>query len=154
MTAVIADPAAFVNEAERMTNERDVDGVRTVFAPDGTMTATIDGLTMTAHGLDAIHEQWDVMCRFMQSRAMYVHKTLVSAGDRVIVNEWTGSLGGTTDARGIEVWELDDAGLVRSHRLYGFLNAGPATGVRPSLRMLASYPLSALSFARARLRSR
>ena len=64
---------------------------------------------------------------------------------------WTGSLGGTTDARGIEVWEFDDAGLVSSHRLYGFLNTGPATGVRPSLRMLASYPLSALSFAKARL---
>ena len=36
-------------------------------------------------------------------------KVTAVAGD-TIVNEWTGSLGGRTDAQGIERWSFDGAG--------------------------------------------
>jgi len=80
-----------------------------------------------------------------------VEKQLVTHDDRTIVNEWTGSLGGRTSARGIEVWRFDDRGLVEDQHLYGFLNTGADTAALPGLRMLAAYPVTALTFARLRL---
>jgi len=141
---------AFVAEAERMTNERDVDGIRAVFAPDGHWTATMDGLVIEASGIDEIHRGWGAMCRFMAARRMYVAKTLVLADERTVVNEWTGEVAGRTSARGIEVWQLDDAARVSDQRLYGFLDARPDTSPVQNLRMLASHPLTALAFARTR----
>ena len=141
---------AFVAEAERMTNERDVDGVRTVFAPDGQWTATIDGLVISAQGLDEIHQGWGAMCRFMAARNMIVAKSLVTTDEHTIVNEWTGSVAGRPNARGIEVWQLDEDGRVRDQRLYGFLDARPESSPVSNLRMLAAHPLTALAFARTR----
>lgn len=142
---------AFVAEAERMTNERDVDGIRTVFAPDGRQTATIDGLVIMARGIDEIHQRWAVMCRFMTTRQMIVAKTLVTADEHTIVNEWTGTMAGRECARGIEVWQLNDAGRVFDQRLYGFLDARPDTSPVQNLRMLVAHPQTAAAFARARL---
>jgi hypothetical protein len=149
-----ARPEEFVAEAERMTNERDVDGIRTVFAPTATWSSTIDGMVVSARGIDEIHARWDLMCRFMQARALSVHKTLVTSDDDTIVNEWTGSLGGRTAARGIEVWTFDRDGLVSDQRLYGFLNTRSDRNVLQSLRMLAAYPLTAVTFARLRTQGR
>jgi hypothetical protein len=56
--------------------------------------------------------------------------------DGVIVNEWTGSLGGRTHATGIEVWRFDDRGLVCEHRLYSYLDARPAASPLQRLRLL------------------
>jgi hypothetical protein len=141
---------AFVAEAERMTNERDIDGIRTVFAPDGHWSATMDGIVITAHGLDEIHEGWAAMCRFMEARNMIVAKSLVVADENTIVNEWTGSVAGRPNARGIEVWQLDENGRVADQRLYGFLDARPDSSLVSNLRMLLAHPLSALAFARTR----
>ncbi len=69
---------AFVAEAERMTNERDVDGIREVFAPDGRWTATIDGLLLRAEGIDEIHRGWGTMCRFMAARRMLLAHPLTA----------------------------------------------------------------------------
>lgn len=93
---------AFVAEAERMTNERDVDGIRQVFAADGHQVATLDGLLV--------------------------------------------------EARGIEVWQLDGAGMVVDQRLYGFLDARPESSPVQSLRKLVAHPLTAIAFARAKSR--
>jgi hypothetical protein len=141
---------AFVAEAERMTNERDIDGIRTVFALDGHQTATIDGLVIDARGLDEVHQGWGAMCRFMAARNMVVAKSLVTADEHTIVNEWTGTVAGRPNARGIEVWQLDQDGLVRDQRLYGFLDARPDSSPVSNLRMLIAHPLSALAFARTR----
>jgi nuclear transport factor 2 (NTF2) superfamily protein len=151
--AAPSSPEDFVAEAERMTNERDVQGVRGVYAPDATWISTVDGLVMRADGIEEIVARWGLMCRFMQARRMYVHKQLVASDDRTIVNEWTGSLGDRTAARGIEVWRFDDHGRVEDQHLYGFLNTGSDTDALPSLRMLAAYPLTALTFGRLRLTS-
>ena len=142
--------AAFVAEAERMTNERDVDGVRDVFAPNGHQTATLDGLLIEASGVDEIHQAWGTMCAFMEKRRMFVAKTLVAADETTIVNEWVGTVADKPSARGIEVWELDDAGLVVDQRLYGFLDARPESSPVQNLRMLTSHPLTAVAFARVR----
>jgi hypothetical protein len=149
---LVADATAFVAEAERMTNERDVDGVRTVFTHDGHQTATLDGLLIEANGIDEIHRAWDTMCAFMEKRQMYVEKTLVTADETTIVNEWVGTVAGKRTARGIEVWKLDDAGRVVDQRLYGFLDARPESSFAQNLRMLLAHPITAVAFARVRSR--
>jgi len=147
---LVAEATAFVAEAERMTNERDVDGIRTVFAADGHQTATLDGLLIEANGIDEIHRAWGTMCAFMDKRQMYVDKTLVTADATTIVNEWVGTVAGKQSARGIEVWKLDDAGLVVDQRLYGFLDARPESSPVQNLRMLVAHPLTAVAFSRVR----
>jgi hypothetical protein len=148
--ALRTDAAAFVAEAERMTNERDVDGIRRVFAPTARWAATLDGLLVEAEGIEEIHRGWSVMCRFMERRRMYVSKRLVLSDDRVVVNEWTGTVAGRDSARGIEVWERDAAGLVVDQRLYGFLDVRGESSVVQNLRMLVAHPLTATAFVRAR----
>jgi nuclear transport factor 2 (NTF2) superfamily protein len=147
-------PEDFVAEAQRMTNERDVDAARSVFAPTAEWRTTIDGMVISARGVDEIVARWRVICRFMAARNLLVTKTLVTADDDTIVNEWTGGLGGRTTAHGIEVWKFDEAGLVTSQRLYGFLNTGSDTSAVQSMRMLLAYPLTAATFARIRLTGR
>ena len=75
---------------------------------------------------------------------MFVTKTLVTADATTIVNEWTGEITGRQTARGIEVWKLDDDGLVVEQRLYGFLDARPESSPVQNLRMLVAHPLTAL----------
>ncbi len=153
-TQELAESAtAFVAEAERMTNERDVDGIRAVVSEDAHQIATLDGLLIDARGRDEIHRAWGTMCAFMEARRMFVTKTLVTADETTIVNEWTGEIAGKQTARGIEVWKLDDEGLVVEQRLYGFLDARPESSPIQSLRKLVAHPLTALGYARARSRA-
>jgi hypothetical protein len=147
---LVESATAFVAEAERMTNERDVDGIRAVVSEDAHQIATLDGLLIEAHGRDEIHRAWGTMCAFMEARRMFVAKTLVTADETTIVNEWTGEVAGRQSARGIEVWTLDDEGLVVEQRLYGFLDARPESSPIQNLRMLVAHPLTALGYARAR----
>lgn len=150
---LVDSATAFVAEAERMTNERDVDGVRTVFSADAHQIATLDGLLIEARGIDEIHRAWGTMCAFMSARRMFVTKTLVTADSSTIVNEWVGEVAGSKSARGIEVWKLNDDGLVVEQRLYGFLDARPESSVVQNLRMLVAHPLTAVGYARARTQS-
>ena len=155
MTAqdLVSSATAFVAEAERMTNQRDVDGVRGVFSEDAHQLATLDGLLLEARGLDEIHRAWARMCAFMEARRMFVTKTLVTADSTTIVNEWVGEVSGRANARGIEVWKLNEAGLVVDQRLYGFLDARPESSPVQNLRMLVAHPLTAVGYARARARA-
>jgi ketosteroid isomerase-like protein len=150
---LVQSATAFVAEAERMTNERDVDGIRAVVSEDAHQIATLDGLLIEAHGRDEIHRAWGTMCAFMEARRMFVTKTLVTADKTTIVNEWTGEVAGRRTARGIEVWKLDDDGLVVEQRLYGFLDARPDSSPVQNLRMLVAHPLTAIGYARARSRA-
>jgi hypothetical protein len=150
---LVESATAFVAEAERMTNERDVDGIRAVVSENAHQVATLDGLLIEAHGRDEIHRAWGTMCAFMEARRMFVTKTLVTADESTIVNEWTGEVAGRQTARGIEVWKLDGDGLVVEQRLYGFLDARPESSIVQNLRMLVAHPLTALGYARARSRA-
>lgn len=150
-TALDLDRArAFVAEAQRLTNERDVDGIRHVFAPGAHQAAILDGILLESDGIDEIHRRWRTMCAFMERRRMYVEKTLVTADLSTIVNEWVGTVAEKSTARGIEVWNLDANGLVTDQRLYGFLDARPETSQVQNLRMLISHPANVLAFARSR----
>lgn len=150
---LVASATDFVAEAERMTNERDVDGVRDVFSEDAHQIATLDGLLIEARGIDEIHRAWGKMCAFMAARRMFVSKTLVTADSSTIVNEWVGEVAGRRTARGIEVWKLNEAGLVVEQRLYGFLDARPESSLVQNLRMLVAHPFTAVGYARARSRA-
>lgn len=149
-----ADPAAFVADAERITNQRVLDGLDAVFAPNGKQITVVDGVVITARGIDEIRDRWRLMCGFMRARRLLVTKRLVCADDRTIVNEWSGSLAGKTTATGIEYWRFGADGLVERQRLYGHLNTGPDSSIRQSLRLLLAYPLTAATFARLRAHER
>lgn len=149
----IAEATAFVAEAERMTNERDVDGIRAIVGDDVHQLAIFDGMVIEARGRDEIHQAWGRMCAFMDARRMFVSKSVVTADENTIVNEWTGEVAGRPGVRGIEVWKFDAAGLVSEHRLYGFLDPRPETSVVQSLRMLLAHPGTALGYAKARNRA-
>jgi nuclear transport factor 2 (NTF2) superfamily protein len=146
------EPVAFVAAAERATNERALDVVGPLYAPDATFVSVTDGAVTRAAGRDEIVRAWRLFFAFLAARDFRLAKRLLVAADGVIVNEWTGSLGGRTHATGIEAWRFDDHGLICEHTLYSYLDARPATSPRQRLRLLAAHPRTALAFARAERR--
>lgn len=82
-----------------------------------------------------------------------VHERYVLAvGDGVVVNSWTGSLDGSDDARGLDIWHFDAAGRVREHQLYTFLSVRPSTHPLARLRFALTSPVTALTFFREQRR--
>jgi hypothetical protein len=146
------DPAAFVAAAERGINEYDLDATAAVYADDARLENYVDGAFEAWDGGDGARTAWRIYLHAMRERGFTLRKTLVSAADDTIVNTWVGSLGGRTDAHGIEYWRFDDAGKVREHRLYSLMNVKPSTHPLARLRMALSYPVSSLAFLRARKR--
>jgi hypothetical protein len=147
------DPAAFVAAAERGLGDEDLEATAAVYADDSRLENYVDGAFEAWEGADGARTAWGMYLDAMRERGFTLRKTLVSAADDTIVNTWVGSLGGRTDAQGIEYWRFDDAGKVREHRLYSLMNVKPATNPLARLRMALSYPLSALAFLRARKRA-
>lgn len=147
------DPAAFVAAAEAGINAYDLDATAAVYARDGLLENYVDGAFEGWDGGDAIRDAWSAYLDAMRERRFTLRKTLLSAADDTIVNTWTGSLGGRTDAQGIEYWRFDGDAKVREHRMYTLMNVKPSTSPLARLRMAAAYPLSALAFLRARKRA-
>ena len=143
------DPAAFVAGAERGINEYDLDATASVYAADGRLENYVDGSFEEWEGGDAIRAAWGAYLDAMRERRFSLRKTLLSAADDTIVNTWTGSLGGRTDAEGIEYWRFDGDGKVYEHRLYTLLNVKPSKSPLARARLAVSYPLSSLAFLRA-----
>ena len=148
------DAHAFVADAQRITNERDVEAVRAVFAPDARQTVVLDGIVMTPHGVDEIVEQWRMTCDFMARRRLFVTKNVLSADGTTIVNDWTGRMGRRATPTGVEVWRFDENGLVSDHRLFCYLNVRDDRSVLQQLRLLLAYPVTALTYALVRRRRR
>jgi nuclear transport factor 2 (NTF2) superfamily protein len=148
-----ADPEAFVRAAEQITNERALDALPALYAPDAVFTSTTDGVVTRAHGAAEVARTWRLLFTFLKERDFSLTKRLVVAADGVLVNEWRGSLAGRTHASGIEVWRFDDAGLIAEHTMYSYLNTGPESSPMRRLRLLASYPLTAMAFLRAKRRA-
>ena len=147
------DPAAFVEAAERGINDYDLDATAGVYASDARLENYVDGAYEAWEGGDAVRRAWGMYLEAMRERRFTLRKTLVAAAGDTIVNTWTGSLGGRTDAAGIEYWRFDGEGRVREHRLYSLMNVKPSTSPLARLRMAFSYPLSAVAFLRARRRA-
>jgi hypothetical protein len=142
------DSAVFVRDAERMTNEGDVESTMAIYADDATLEAITDGAHERHHGVDAIHRAWRVYMASLTSRRFRIAKTLIVAADGVIVNEWEGTIAGSTKTRGIERWSFDADGKVVDHVMYTFLAVRPSTSAVQRLRMLLAYPRTAAAFAR------
>jgi ketosteroid isomerase-like protein len=148
------DPHAFIAAAERGINERDLEGTASIYADDAFMQTFTDGAEESFRGAAAIRGAWASYLDAMDARDFRLAKTIVSVTDDVICNEWTGTLGGHNESRGIEYWIFDGAGNVREHRLYTFLDVRPSTSPVQRARMGLAYPRTALSFLRAQRRRR
>jgi ketosteroid isomerase-like protein len=151
--ALPEDPAAFVAAAERGINEYDLDATAAVYAADGRLENFVDGSFEAWDGADRVRAAWGAYLDAMRERSFTLRKTLLSADGDTIVNTWTGSLGGRTDAQGIEYWRFDDAGKVREHRMYSLMNVKPSSNPLARARMALAYPASALAFLKARKRA-
>ena len=147
------DPAGFVLSAERGINDYDLDATAGVYAADGRLENYVDGAFERWEGAEEIRSAWGAYLDAMRERGFSLRKTLLSASGDTIVNTWTGSLGGRTDAEGIEYWRFDDAGNVREHRMYSLMNVKPAASPLARARMAFAYPVSSLAFLRARRRA-
>ena len=152
--AVPPDPARFVADAEQGINERDLRAAASVYAPNAVLDSITDGALERHVGADAIQRAWEGYLAAMKKRGFSLRKTLVSVGADTIVNEWKGTLGGRTDARGIELWRFDDKGRVIEHRMYSLLNVRPSESRRQRVRLVLNYPLSAMTFLREQRRRR
>lgn len=104
-----------MRQAERITNERLLDALPALYAPDAVFTSVTDGVVSKAQGADEVLRAWRVFFAFLGARDFSLTKRLVVAADGVLVNEWTGSLAGRTHATGVEVWRFDGDGLIAEH---------------------------------------
>jgi nuclear transport factor 2 (NTF2) superfamily protein len=147
------DPAAFVAAAERGINERDLEGTAGVYAPGARLVSITDGAREEHVGHAAVHTAWRGYLGAMGDRDFRLSKRLISADGDTIVNEWTGTLGGRTEAEGLEYWRFDDQGKVREHRMLSFMNVKPSTHPLQRLRMAMAYPMTALAFLREQRRA-
>jgi nuclear transport factor 2 (NTF2) superfamily protein len=148
------DPQAFITTAERGINERDLDGTAGIYSQDAFMQTFTDGAEESFRGADEVRAAWAGYLDAMAERGFRLAKTLVSTSSDTIVNEWSGTIGGRTDSRGIEYWVFDEEGQVREHRLYSFLDVRPSSSAVQRARMGLAYPRTALSFLRAQRRRR
>jgi ketosteroid isomerase-like protein len=148
------DPQAFISAAERGINERDLEATAGVYAEDAFMQTFTDGAEESFRGAGAVRGAWASYLEAMDDRDFRLAKTIVSVADDVILNEWTGTLGGRNESRGIEYWIFDDDDMVREHRLYTFLDVRSSTSPVQRARMGLAYPRTALSFLRAQRRRR
>lgn len=142
------DAVAFVSGAERAVNERDLEATVGVYAADADLSVVTDGALEDHRGSEAILHAWSAYLRVFAARGFHLQKTIVAANDGIVVNTWTGTLGGRTEAQGIEVWRFDDSGRVRQHRMYSFLNVKPSTSLLARARLALAYPLTALALLR------
>lgn len=151
---VPVDPQEFIAAAERGINERDLEATAGVYADDAFMQTFTDGAEESFRGSDQVRAAWASYLDAMADRDFRLAKTLVATSEDTIVNEWSGTIAGRTDSRGVEYWVFDDDGQVREHRLYTFLDVRPATSAVQRARLGLAYPRTALSLLRAQRKRR
>lgn len=142
------DPAAFIAAAEHGINTADLDMTAAVYADDALLEAITDGALETYSGAAEIRRGWATYLGVLGERGFRIQKRLKAVDEDTICNEWTGTLGGRTLARGLETWTFDGEGKVRAHYLCNYLNVKSARSPLMRLRLLLTYPLTALAFFR------
>ena len=143
------DPVAFVAEAQRMTNERDVDAVMTVYGPDPVLELVTEGAVERHAGAPEIRSAWSMLLGVFERRGVLVEKTVIAIDDGVIVNGWK-SVGAGPAMRGLEVWAFDDGARVVRHLAHTFIDVKPAASWHAQARVLLSAPRLALALGSAR----
>ena len=147
------DAAAFIADAEAITNRRDRHAQLEVFAPTARWTVLIDGLQFTAVGHGEIQTRWAQLCDFMDRRGMIVDKHVIVRDARTIVSGWIGHCPDGTVPVGYEIWRFDHHGKVIEQTLTGYLDPVYADSIRGAARYLRSSPRDAATFALSRLTS-
>ena len=148
------DPAGFVAAAERGINQRNLKATCAVYAERARLEAVTDGARELHVGSDEIRRAWSGYLGAMDARGFRLRKRMLAAENDTLVNEWSGTLGGRTDAQGVEHWRFDGDGKVYDHRMLTFMNVKPSTSPLQRLRLLAAYPLTAVTFLRETARAR
>ena len=147
------DPEGFVALAERITNERDLDQAVGVYSDDVRLETLTDGALEVYSGSDEVRRAWDAYLGAFAAREFLLRKRLLAAAGDTIVNEWHGTLGGRTQARGVEWWRFDADGKVAEHVLMSYMNVRPSTSWVQRARLSMYYPLSALALLREQKRA-
>jgi hypothetical protein len=146
------DPAEFVALAERATNTYDTELALTLYADDAEVEVIADGARERVVGRAAIEE---ALARFtgpLRDSGYSVKKTLLSAEEGIIVNEWTGRFPGSDRSVGIEVWRFNAEGKVSEHRLLAFFDVRSVTSPIAGARVALGRPVLALRLLRARFK--
>ena len=146
------DPAAFIAAAETGINAYDLPATAAAYAPGARLEALTDGSREVYEGAEAIRTAWAAYLDAMRARSFTLRKTIIAVDGDLIVNEWSGSIAGRTDARGIEHWRFDDQGRVAEHRMYTFLAVRPSRHPLARILLGLASPRAALAFLRAQKR--
>lgn len=153
-TVPTTDAAAFVAEAERITNEADLDAQIAIYTPDALYEHINDGAVERFQGIDDIAAAWRVYMAVARDTGVHITKRLLAADGDTIANDWRGQTRSGGVMRGQEYWRLTEDGRVHEHVMIGFLNVKPTTSLVQRARLLLTSPRAALSFMRADRRYR
>src|SRR5260370_32361673 len=105
-------------------------------------------------GHEELHRGIAIMFAVARQRGLQITKELIAATADTIVNAWRGTLGSEQHARGVEIWQFDNAGVVVQHRMFTSLDVHSDREILQRLRALLLYPRTALAFFRAQQANR
>ena len=146
------DPAQFVAEAQRMTNERDVDAVMGVYGPAPLLELVTEGAVEQHVGAPQIRAAWSMLLGVFERRGVLVEKTVIAIDDGVIVNGWE-SVGPGPSMRCLEVWAFGEDARVVRHLAHTFIDVKPADSWHARARVVISSPRLAAALGSARRRA-
>jgi hypothetical protein len=147
------DAAAFIADAERVTNTHALEEILAVYSAEPVLEMVTEGASARYDGRPAVRAAWTPLVDAFARERFAVRKTLIAATDGVIVNGWDGTTRRRTSMRGLEVWTFDDEALVARHLLHTFVDVRPADSWRARLRVLLASPGLGLSLAAAERRA-
>lgn len=147
------DIAAFVADAERVTNSHALEEILAVYAAEPVLEMVTEGASSRHEGTAAVRAAWTPLVEAFARERFAVRKTVIAAADGVLVNGWEGSSRRRTEMRGLEVWAFDDQSQVVRHLLHTFVDVRPAASWRARLRVLVASPGLALTLAAAERRA-
>lgn len=142
----------FIAEAEAGFNAHDADRAAAGYAANATVEFIVDGTIDTIEGKADIHTAWKGIFEVIPN--FRLSKQIVSVQEKVIVNEWQGSIRKHERdvARGIEIWRFNSNGKVIHHRLYTFLSIRPSSSLKAKLFFGLRYPGIGFGIERRRKR--
>lgn len=135
------DPAAWVANNERITNEGDLEGWLNLYAPDAVFESITDGASDRVQGIDALRVVTARLVALCKRHRLRVEKRFVAAMGDVIVNAWTGGFNGRDRQFGVEIWTLRESKVIR-HEQYTFLDVRGSASATAKFRALFSGELA------------
>ncbi|MFL5910795.1 MAG: hypothetical protein ACJ768_09545 [Gaiellaceae bacterium] len=119
-----------------------------VYAPDALLE--LRGLHRGAAEIRRALEGW---LGEQSGEVVEIRRTLVSASDDSITDEWERMVDGQLESKGLEYWRFNPNGLVYEHRIYGHRAVQPGPGLRERVRMALAHPAAGFALLRRRRNS-